>query len=117
MCLRIYSALPLLLAVAACGEEPSPPPPGDMVDCAIGGAAELTQACTLEQVADTQDFVIHHPDGGFRRFTLDAASGAIATFDGAERVTTTSANGGVVQFRVGADRYELVSEPAASPTP
>jgi hypothetical protein len=117
MCLRIYSALALFLAVAACGEEVSPPPPGDMVDCAIGGAAELTQVCTLEQVAGTQDFVIHHPDGGFRRFTYDAASGDIATFDGAESVTTTSADGGVVQFQVGADRYELVSEPAAPSTP
>jgi hypothetical protein len=117
MSLRISSALALLLTAAACGGEVSPPPPGDLVDCAIGEAAELTQVCTLERVAGTQDFVIHHPDGGFRRFTRDPATGDIATVDGAENLVTTEDYAGVLKFEVGADRYELISEPAAASRP
>ena len=117
MSLRISSALALMLAMTACGDEVSPPPPGDLVDCAIGEAAELAQVCTLERVAGTEGFVVHHPDGGFRRFTREPATGDIATVDGADNVVTTEDYGGVLKFQVGADRYELISEPAAASRP
>jgi hypothetical protein len=107
----------MMLAVTACGDEVSPPPPGDLVDCAIGEAADLAQVCTLERVAGTEGFVVHHPDGGFRRFTGEPATGDIATVDGADNVVTTEDYGGVLKFQVGADRYELISEPAAASRP
>jgi hypothetical protein len=106
-----------MLAMTACGDEVSPPPPGDLVDCAIGEAADLAQVCTLERVAGTEGFVVHHPDGGFRRFTREPATGDIATVDGADNVVTTEDYGGVLTFQVGADRYELISEPAAASRP
>jgi hypothetical protein len=117
MSLRISSALAMMLAVTACGDEVSPPPPGDLVDCAIGEAVDLAQVCTLKRVAGTEGFVVHHPDGGFRRFTREPATGDIATVDGADNVVTTEDYGGVLKFQVGADRYELISEPAAASRP
>lgn len=116
MFLRISSPLGALALLTACGSE-SPPPPGDKVACAIGEAEALANDCTLEKVAGTQDFVVHHPDGGFRRFTRDPATGGIATFDGAENIAMTPAEGGAVQFQVGADRYRIPPEMIASPTP
>lgn len=105
MCLRISSGA-LLLALAACGAQ-SPPSPGDAIECAIGAGAALSPVCTLEQVAGTQDIVIHHPDGGFRRLTRDAATGALAPLDGAEPLVPQSGDDGSLQFAIGADRYSI----------
>ena len=109
MCLRISSALALAAVLAGCGAE-SPPPPGDTVDCAIGAEAELAAACTLEKVAGSADFVIHHPDGGFRRFTRDPATGTIIPVDGAAPLVPQSGEGGALQFAVEADRYRIPPE-------
>jgi len=107
MSLRISSALGLLIAVAACGGDVSPPPPGDTVDCAIGAGADLSPVCTLEQVAGAGEIVIHHPDGGFRRLMRDAETGALAVLDGAEPLVMEQ--GKALQFSVGADRYSIPS--------
>jgi hypothetical protein len=80
------------------------------VDCAIGAGAELSSVCTLEQVAGTQEFVIHHPDGGFRRLLRDPATGALAPLDGAEPMASAQADGGALQFSVGQDRYSIPAE-------
>jgi hypothetical protein len=119
MSLRISSALGLLVALAACGAESSPPPPGtpdsadqpgSAVDCAIGGVADLSPVCTLELIAGTQEIVIHHPDGGFRRFTRDPATGDLAPFDGAEPLVPQAGEGGATRFAVGPDRYSIPAE-------
>jgi hypothetical protein len=106
MCLRISSALTLALVLASCAAE-SPPPPGDTVDCAIGGEAQLASACTLEKIAGSADFVVHHPDGGFRRFTRDPATGAIAPVDGSAPLVPQTGAGGALEFAVEADRYRI----------
>lgn len=106
MSLRISSLLAVLPLLAACGAQ-SPPPPGDTVDCAIGAGADLASDCTLEQVAGTGEIVIHHPDGGFRRFVIDAATGGVAPLDGAEPLVQQPGKGGAVQFAVGDDRYSI----------
>jgi hypothetical protein len=109
MSLRIFSALGLLIAVAACEDSAiSPPPPGDTVDCAIGAGAELSPVCTLEQVAGTNEIVIHHPDGGFKRLIRDTATGDLAPLDGADPLVIEQGSG--VQFAVGADRYSIPPE-------
>jgi hypothetical protein len=108
MFLRISSALGLLVAVAGCGAEGAPPPPGDTVDCAIGAGAELSPVCTLELVAGTQEIVIHHPDGGFRRLLRDAETGALSPMDGAEPLVPE--DGSALAFSVGADRYSIPPE-------
>jgi hypothetical protein len=113
MSLRISSAPAQVgafaAALAGCAAE-SPPPPGDTIDCAIGGEAELAAACTLETIAGSTDFVIHHPDGGFRRFTRDPATGAVVPVDGSAPLVSQSGEGGALQFAVEADRYRIPRE-------
>jgi hypothetical protein len=110
MSLRISSALALLAALAACGGEVSPSPPGDSVECAIGAGVAMSAVCTLERVTEGDEIVIHHPDGGFRRFVRHAANGALAPLDGAEPLVMTKGEGGALQFAVGEDRYAIPPE-------
>lgn len=105
MFLRIFSPFALLM-LAACGTE-SPLPLGDTVDCAIGAGVDFSSVCTLEQVAGMSDIVIHHPDGGFRRFRRDFATGGVFALDGAEPLVMQPSNSGSLQFSVGADRYNI----------
>lgn len=109
MFLRISSSFAAPALLAGCGAE-SPPPPGDTVDCAIGGEADLASVCTLEKVAGRAEFVIHHPDGGFRRFTRDPATGTIAPVDGAASLVPQAGEGGAFTFAVEADRYSVPPE-------
>ncbi len=104
MCLRTSSTLAMLALLAACGAE-SPPPPGDDVDCAIGAGADFSSVCTLERAGD--DIVLHHPDGGFRRFTRDPETGALVPRDGADALVAEQSDGGILAFAVGADRYRI----------
>jgi hypothetical protein len=115
MSLRISSAGLALLVLGACGSE-TPPPPGDDIACAIGPGAEFAEVCTLERVAGTQEVVIHHPDGGFRRLAFDPAAGTLVPLDGAEPLVLEEGQG-VIQFAIGGDRYRISREPAQSPAP
>lgn len=115
MSLRTSSTGLGLILLAGCGA-PSPAPQGETIACAIGKGADFAEVCTLEPIAGTSQIVIHHPDGGFRRLSLDPATGALAPLDGAEPVVL-EARQGVVQFVIGPDRYRLPAEPAAAPTP
>lgn len=109
MSLRISSALGLLIGLAGCGgSETSPPPPGDLVDCAMGAGTQLTPVCTLEVVAGSDEIVIHHPDGGFRRLTRDPATGGLLPLDGADPLVIVQGN--ALQFAIGPDRYSIPAE-------
>lgn len=112
MSLRISSPLALLSLLAACGAPESPPPPGDDIECAIGTGAEFASVCKLERVAGTQQIIIHHPDGGFRRVTVDPATGALAPLDGADPLVLEQGEG-VIQFAIGSDRYRIPRKPPA----
>lgn len=115
MCLRTSSALLALGLLAGCGGTgASPEPPGDEIECAIGAGAEFARVCTIERVAGTQEIILHHPDGGFRRMTFDPANGALAPVDGADPVVLEPAQG-VLQFAVGPDRYRISREPPDAP--
>ncbi len=94
--------------LAACGE-PSGEPEGTNIDCAIGPGSEFANVCVVEALSPGQ-FVIHHPDGGFRRFSLSGGDGsAIAVSDGAEPVVYEEMNDdtGVLEFGLTVDRYRL----------
>ncbi len=104
MFLRTFSALGVGAVLAACGEQ-SPPPPGEKVECAIGAGTSLAPGCSLERTGDF--IVLHHPDGGFRRLTLDPATGALAPHDGAEPLVLEADAGEALQFVIGADRYRV----------
>lgn len=120
MCLRTSSALILLAAaagLAGCGGEggsaPSPnasasaSPSGAVMTCAIGAGAALSPGCFVEKVAATNEIILYHPDGGFRRLTRDRANGTLATRDGAEPLVLEISPQDVVQFTIGADRYRI----------
>lgn len=105
MCLRISSSLLALVLVAGCGGSENLPPPGDEVECAIGAGAALSPVCTLERTGD--EFILHHPDGGFRRLSRDPSTGALAARDGAEPLVPEAGQQKAVQFSIGADRYRI----------
>ncbi|MCU0948330.1 MAG: hypothetical protein MUF47_08780 [Porphyrobacter sp.] len=113
MCLRISSALGLIAMLAACKSE-SPPPPGDVVECAIGGRGEFAPVCTLERVG--QHLVLHHPDGGFRRLTGDLAAGTLAPGDGADPLVIDQSGPGNVQLSIAGERYRLARSMLGAPS-
>src|SRR3546814_14187456 len=73
MFMRTFSAAALTLVLSACG---SPGEQEEMADidgnlyCAVDGANELTQICTMERIHGPacHVLVLHHLGGGFRRF-------------------------------------------------
>lgn len=111
--MRTTLSLLTLATLAACSQSPDAEgePTGRKIDCALAGATEFEPVCTLEEAGGEGEFVIHHPDGGFRRFSVDS-DGGIAVTDGADELVDAGngANGGAA-FAVGLDRY--IVPPAA----
>ena len=104
------TALFCSLLLLACGSDPAPRrPPGDLIDCAIGGAGRFERTCTVEQREgdDGLTLTIRNAQGGFRRLLLPRdGSGAIAA-DGAEPATVTVIADGRAEVAIGGDRYRL----------
>ncbi len=85
-----------------------------MIDCAIGPGSDYSEVCTLE-VAGDGEFLIHGPDGGFRRFTLTDGD-SVQSIDGAdpviyERVSLpglgSAGEATMLEFGVAQDRYRF----------
>lgn len=79
--MRSLVILSLGLIAAGCSGEASPSPEGQVIDCAIGVGVDMGPDCIGEQLAGGEIFVIHHPDGSFRRFEMlpdDAGIGLAA---------------------------------------
>ena len=114
MSLRISSALFFAAIAAGCTTE-SPAPEGDLIDCAIGPGAEFSKVCTLEVVGDGE-FLLHSPDGSFRRLVWSEAEG-LRTADGAESIdyerqsfehlVGKDAPPLILEFAIGSDRYRF----------
>lgn len=117
MSMRIFSLCALTTVLAACGGGgTSGEPEGSLVECAIGPGSEFSDVCTIELIS-AEEFVIHHPDGGFRRFTQsDDSSSPIAVADGAEPLTYQRVEGesGVLELGLSVDRYRIESKLIAS---
>lgn len=110
MSLRIFSAGFCALALAGCGGGASPEPEGNTIDCAIGPGAEYSSVCTLERVGEGAEFLIHHPDGGFRRL-LETPEGVVSA-DGADTVVVLqNISHAHLEIEVGGDRYKLPNPP------
>lgn len=76
--------------------------------CAVNGAADFAEVCKVERkmVDGELTLIVHHPDGGFRRFdVLDDGTG-IAAADGADIATTQIAGDGI-EVTVDGDRYRF----------
>lgn len=121
MSMRISSALAALApaaALAACGPV-SPDPQGDTIACAIGEGAEFAEVCTLERVAgeDGTVFLVHAPDGSFRRLRFDPAKGEFGSVDGADALEIVSQDGEFAEFTIAADRYRVPHSLVREPSP
>ena len=104
--MRLVVATALLLLAACSDDAPQPAPfaGGDTIECALGGDENFARQCGVERVEDV--LVIHHPDGGFRRFTITRDGTGIAAADGADRASVTPRDD-AIEVALGGDRYVL----------
>lgn len=117
MSLRISSCIALTLAAAACAPE-SVPPVGDTIACAIGEGAQFADVCTLERLkGDGSTFLIHGPDGSFRRLMIDPATGEFGAEDGADALEIVNQNGETAEFSIAGDRYRIPHKLVRQPKP
>ena len=117
MSLRISSLILATALVAACAEE-SAPPEGEMIDCAIGAGSDFSNVCTLEEAAEEEaTFLLHAPDGSFRRLLIDPASGEFGSVDGADDLEFVDQDGELAEFRIAEDRYRIPHRLVRLPAP
>ncbi len=98
-----------LLFLAACSElgesgDPAPRPSGETIACAIGEAPAFDEECIVERIGE--DIVVHHPDGSFRRLTLDPEGAGLIAADGAEP-SSQRIEGSWLVLQIGPDRYRF----------
>ncbi|MBV1686960.1 hypothetical protein KRR38_04545 [Novosphingobium sp. G106] len=124
--MRRSAALVLLSVLAACsrGEQASGTAAketaaqgDDRVSCALGGAKDFAPDCTREVTKgpDGETWIVHHPDGGFRRFVLIDNGARIATADGADEVKAERV-GADLEVRVAGERYRFPAAPETAAT-
>src|SRR3546814_17397673 len=112
MFMRTFSVAALTLVLSACG---SPGEQEEMADidgklyCAVDGAHELTQSCTLERIAGPEGHVpvLHHPGGGFRRFRIVSDGPGVITADVSEHDHLALAGGTMLYLHVHKKHYPL----------
>lgn len=99
-----------LLLVAACSKEDGIPSDGagDPVLCALDGATEFSATCRAERsTADnTQNIVVRHPDGGFRRFEISNDGQNLLAADGADQ-SQSARKGDRFEVILGSNRYVI----------
>ena len=114
MFMRI-SSLALVGALAACGGPNGEAAPGEAIACALDGAAEFAQVCSVERSG--AQVTVRRPDGGFRRFEI-GSGGDANSLDGADPATATVLADGLLELTIGDDRYRLNPEnPINAPKP
>ena len=81
---------------------------GEAIACALGGAAEFKPVCAVERdrQGDTLFLVVHHPNGGFRRFEVLRDGRGLAVADGADEGQVQVASDALVAAVAG-DRYRF----------
>lgn len=78
------------------------------IDCAVDGSNRFSPACAVEtvEIEGEATLLVRHPDGGFRRFGVDAESGKLGAADGADFANVSVADG-VTQIEVNEDAYRI----------
>lgn len=121
--MRISSALPLALALAACGERHTDhatlarveaeqraarDDSGNIV-CAQKGSADFARTCTLDRADSAAGLILtlRHPDGAFHRLLVTKDGRGVIAADGAERAVVTVIGTGEIEVALGGDRYRL----------
>ena len=123
MSMPIYKLLPLLLALAACGDrnsdnrvltqaeanQSSDAADGGRVECALAGAKAFARTCTLDRAegADGLFLTLHHPDGGFDRLQVTKDGRGVVAADGAQPAVVKLVGSDTIEVAIGADRYRL----------
>ena len=109
--MRISDAAWLVLGLAGCSAG-APVADGEVIDCALASAASFTHDCTVER--STLDgevlLIVHHPDGGFRRFRV--VEGGLEAADGAQALAIAR-NADRIDISIDGDRYRF---PATMPS-
>ena len=102
-------ALAALFAAACSSGPPAVAAGAERIGCALGGADRFAQSCSIERVqqGSRRLLVVHHPDGGFRRFELSADGRDLIAADGADKAVLALAGKAVV-VRVDTDAYRFV---------
>ncbi len=102
-------ALALVVLLAACGSGGTPDKPSaDQIACALAGSADFSAQCGVDRVErnGTLFLVVHHPNGGFRRFEVLKDGRGLSVADGAHPGVVTI-EGNFLEIRVGRDRYRF----------
>lgn len=112
--MRVLAALLLLAGCERSEPSRSEASVGSAIPCAIGGAAEFTNACRVARTIaeDRVVLTLIAPDGGFRRIEVAPDGGGVAAADGAESARTSRGEDGEIEVAIARDRYRL---PAAAP--
>lgn len=100
---RLPGILALSLLLAACQQaSDATVADGEAIYCALAGAKEFKQDCTLErtQIDGKATYVIRHPDGAFHRLVVSDDGQNLLAADGAD----------VTQSARKQDRYEVILE-------
>jgi hypothetical protein len=83
--------------------------PEDRIACAVEGAADFENACTVEREAGPGGTILtlRGPGGGFRRLRVTTDGRGVVAADGAERATVTLLGPDRIEVALGGDRYRL----------
>ena len=122
--MRISSGALLTLTLAACSAgAPDKDDRGETIACALDGAADFAQACSVERARASGGLmlIVRHPNGGFRRLQVTSDGRGVVAADGADAVASALA-GGLLEVSIDGDRYRLPvtvakAERAAPPPP
>jgi len=84
---------------------------GEPIECAIGTAAQMARECRLERIGsgEAARFVVHHPDGGFRRLELAPDAEGFVSADGADEARNKLSQG-MIELSIGQNRYRIPAD-------
>lgn len=107
-------AVLVALLLSACGSggavQPQAEEGAKPIDCALGEGSDFGAYCFVEngEVEGQEVLTIRHPDGGFRRFTVNPDGSGLSVADGADAARNALIEDGArLEVVVGADRYRL----------
>lgn len=100
------------LLLAACGDgsdNPASQTAAERIECALAGGKSFERGCTTETMPGEKGrmLVVHHPDGGFRRFNILTDGRGLAPADGFDETSIKILGGGMIEVRSGDDMYRL----------
>lgn len=82
------------------------------VECALEGSERFERTCSTQQVNTdgARLLVIHHPDGGFRRFDILTDGRGLAPADGFDETRISVRDDGMIEVSSGDDVYRLPAQ-------